>query len=147
MEPTTASGAVPQPHDALRARPDERLMASSKLGISDPRPFQVDAVVALAYKHGSLLLIMAPGEVKCAVVHAALRVLRGVSIVVEPMVSVGANQAIFATAAVLSNSLNPTPFTAVSYSRSLYPPLATGAVVSAAARVVWRRTALLVRLT
>ena len=46
---------------------------------------------------------MAPGEGKGAVVHAALRVLRGVSIVVEPMVSVGANQAIFATAVKLSN--------------------------------------------
>jgi hypothetical protein len=73
----------------------------TELGITTAHPFQLDAVLALAYKHSSLLLIRAPGDGKSAVVHAEMRLLRGVTIVVDPTLSVGENQAISATAAGL----------------------------------------------
>ena len=73
----------------LRACKNVRVMMASALGIHDARLFQVDAVVALPYKHRSVLLIMAPGEGKSAVGHAALRLLPGRSIVVEPTLFVG----------------------------------------------------------
>jgi hypothetical protein len=101
MEAANDTGAVAQPLDEVRARKNIAKMKDTELGITTAHPFQLDAVLALAYKHSSLLLIRAPGDGKSAVVHAAMRLLRGVAIVVDPTLSVGANQAISATTAGL----------------------------------------------
>jgi hypothetical protein len=76
-------------------------MMGTKFGITFSHPFQLGAVLALAYKHSSYFLIRAPGDGKNAAVHAAMRLLQSVAIVVDPTLSTGANQAVSATAARL----------------------------------------------
>ena len=59
---------------------------------------------------------MAPEDGASADVHAELRLLRGVAILVDPMLSVGANQVIVATTCMTLSLL--TPCTLTSYSPS-----------------------------
>ena len=78
-----------QPLDEARAHKNIAKMMGTELGIATARPYQLGAVLALAYKHSSLTLIRAPGDGKSTVVHAAMRLLRGV--VATSLI--GANQA------------------------------------------------------
>ena len=79
----------PQPLDEARAHKNIAKMMGTELSIATAHPFQLGAVLALAYKHSSLTLIRAPGDGKSTVVHAAMRLLRGV--VATSLI--GANQA------------------------------------------------------
>ena len=88
MEAANDTGAVAQPLDEEGARKNIAKMMDTELGINTTHPFQLDAVLALAYKHSSLLFIRAPGDGKSAVVHAAMRLLRDVDIVVDSTLSV-----------------------------------------------------------
>ena len=88
MEAANDTGAVAQPLDEEGARKNIAQLMDTELGINTTHPFQLDAVLALAYKHSSLLFIRAPGDGKSAVVHAAMRLLRDVDIVVDSTLSV-----------------------------------------------------------
>ena len=78
----------PQPLDEGRAQKNIAKMMGTELGIATAHPFQLGAVLALAYNTVATL-IRAPGDGKSTVVHAAMRLLRGV--VATSLI--GANQA------------------------------------------------------
>ena len=58
------------------------------------RDFQVEAIHALVYLHSNVLLVSGTGSGKSAIIRGAAVLLEGVSIVVEPLHSVEADQTI-----------------------------------------------------
>lgn len=83
--------------DAPAAKEIIVTMLLEVLGVTSPHSFQITAIFLLAFMFSTVLLIQKTGAGKSMVVLGSAALLRGVIIVIEPLVAVGSDRARAAT--------------------------------------------------
>ena len=76
-----------------QASPVITAMLIDAFGVANPRPFQVDGIYALAYLSANLLVVQKTGAGKSLVPLGAAALMGGVTYIIEPLVTVGDDQA------------------------------------------------------
>jgi superfamily II DNA helicase RecQ len=78
-----------------------RTMLAEELNLISPRPFQVDVIREAVFPSQAgpphILMVQKTGEGKSAVIMGALLMLRGLALIIVPLLSIGTGQASAAT--------------------------------------------------